>query len=488
MTQALTKHERAALREAARTELAFRSLHEFVKQAWQVLEPNTPFIDNWHIKVKCAYLTAVTEGRIQRLVINEPPGMSKSRVVSVCWPVWEWLHRPWLRHQCFSYSEDLSLLHARERRDLIQSAWFQERWAHIVKLRPDHNLKGEVASTSPPGMMTATSIKGTATGKGGERLIIDDPLNPKQAASGAELKAVADWWRETLPTRMRDQSKGAVVLVMQRLADGDPSGIAIASGWRHLCLPMEFDPAHPFRSPHDPRTKPGELLCPARINAEQLATLKRDMGSYAVAGQFQQLPSPKGGGVVKLGWFRYWREMPTVFDELLQSWDFTFKHTDEGSFIVGQVWGRRGPHKFLLDQVRARGEFTECLAMFRALTGKWPQARRKLVEEKANGAALISTLRGEIEGIVAVNPSGSKEARLRSVAPTIEAGDVLIPDPAIAPWVNDYIHELCSFPHGSHDDQVDATSQALEELKQSAAGIRGTLANALQRGNAWRRL
>lgn len=458
-------------------------LHAFVRYAWQVLEPHTPFVDNWHIALICKYLTKVTDGEINRLAINIPPGSSKSRIVTVMWPVWELLRRPWLRSLFFSYSQTLSTAHSMERRTLIESEWFKQRWGNVVALRHDHNLKSEIATTSVPGMMTATSVGGSATGKGGERLIVDDPLNPKQAASIAELANTALFWTQTLPTRLRNHEFGAIVLVMQRLAQGDPTDLALDEGYTHLCLPMEYEPDHPYVHPEDPRTEPGELLCPKRFNRQTVELLKAALGSYAAAGQLQQRPAPKGGGIIKTPWWRWYtiEALPGTFDELIQSWDCSFKKTTDGSFVVGQVWGRRGAFVYLLDQVRFRGGFVDLKKAITGMSAKWPKCLRKLVEAKANGPAVIDELKATVPGLVPIETGSlDKEARLQAVAPMVESGNVFLPSQDVYPWIREFINEFENFPKGPTDDQVDATSQALQWLGQkSQEGLRATMRKAL---------
>jgi predicted phage terminase large subunit-like protein len=221
----------------------------------------------------------------------------------------------------------------------------------------------------------------------------------------------------------------------------------------------------------------GQPLNPEREGLTELAAMKRDLGTYGWNGQYQQDPTPPTGAVINIGWWRFWKRkgptepgrsiiLPSRFDEILQSWDMTFKEKSDTDFVVGQVWGRRGSDKFLLDQIRGRMNFPSTITAIRAMTAKWPRARLKLVEDKANGPAIIDTLRGQIPGLVAVNPMGDKVARAYAVSPDIEAGDVYIPDPSECPWVGDFLSEWTKFPKGDNDDQVDAGTQALKRLQR----------------------
>jgi predicted phage terminase large subunit-like protein len=466
------------LRLALERSVCEDSLLEFVRRAWRVLEPHTPFIENWHIVLGCRELERVTAGEIQKIVFNWPPGMTKSRLVSVFWPCWELTRKPWLRYMCFSYSADLATLHNMERRDLIRSAWYQGLWGDIVRLRDDHDLKTEIATTSPPGMITSAGVKGTATGKGGERLIVDDPLNPKQALSDADREAVETWWRQTLRSRLRDRNTGAIVLIMQRLHVDDPTGLALAEGgWHHICLPMEFDANHPYRCPDDPRTQDGELLCPARINRKQADEDKRNMGSYAAAGQWQQLPFRKGGNIWKTHLIRFYDRAPTQFDAACSAWDMNFKQTESGSYVVGQVWARRGADAFLLDEVRGRWGAAETIQAMLQLHARWPWVLANLVEDKANGPAVMDMMAGRIPGLIPVDTGrDSKTSRAEAVSPLIEGGNVYLPKSGLTRVdTDDWLAEAARFPQ-EPNDRVDAAVHALKWLFQQSSAERWTSA------------
>ncbi|MDQ3095792.1 MAG: phage terminase large subunit, partial [Actinomycetota bacterium] len=209
----------------------------------------------------------------------------------------------------------------------------------------------------------------------------------------------------------------------------------------------------------------GTALWPERFSTAELTETKAEIGSRNWEALYQGRPSPSEGGLLKREWWKFYREAPTVFDRLLTSWDMTFKETKEGSYVVGQVWGQREANYYLLDQMRARMDFPEAVFAVRALAAKWPAVREHVVEDKANGPAVIATLRNKIAGMIPVNPEGGKEARANAVSPMIEAGNVYLPDPLTAPWIHDFIEECAAFPMGANDDQVDAMSQALVRLR-----------------------
>ena len=275
---------------------------------------------------------------------------------------------------------------------------------------------------------------------------------------------------------------------MQRCHQQDLSGHLLEQGgFEHLCLPVEYE--GPGRTTvigfADPRQEHGELLWPERFGPMEIETLKVSLGSYAAAGQLQQRPSPAGGGLFKRHWFRYFQprganlppvivklpdgtqtsivaiEAPVRVDEQIQSWDCAFKDLETSDYVVGQVWGRVGSIYLLGDQVRARMDCPNTVKSVRELSQKWPATLAKLIEDKANGSAVIQMLSHEIPGILPVNPEGGKVARAAAVSPLIEAGNVYLPHPLYAPWVTDFIEECAAFPNGAHDDQVDAMTQAL---------------------------
>lgn len=294
----------------------------------------------------------------------------------------------------------------------------------------------------------------------------DDPHKIEEARSDVKREEVIEWWDQTMSTRLRQPKTGAFVIVMQRLHEQDLTGHVLAQdGWTHLCLPAQYEPTHPFVWPRDPRQVDGELLWPEQWGREQLAEI--GLSPYGRAGQLQQRPAPAEGGLIKRGWFRFYRQLPGELDELLLSWDMAFKDAAANDYVVGQVWARAGSQKYLVAQTRDRMDFPATVEAFRQQAALYPSANLKLVEDSANGPAVISTLRREISGLIAVRPQGSKEARVAAVSPTIEAGDVWLPDPELAPWIGEFVEEAAAFPNGAHDDQVDAMSQALLRLQRS---------------------
>jgi predicted phage terminase large subunit-like protein len=465
--RALAAYSELKRRETVK--LAEQSLPEFIRQAWHVVEPSTKYTPGWHLDAISEHLEAVSKGQIRNLLINMPPRHMKSLEVAVFWPCWEWIRKPETRWLFASYAGSLSIRDSVKCRRLLQSPWYQRNWGDRYKLTGDQNAK-ERYENDKTGYRLATSVGGTATGEGGDRIVVDDPHNVKEAESETIRQAAVDWFWESMSTRLNDPRTGARVVVMQRVHAEDLSGsILERGGFEHLCLPAEYEPTSRRTSIGwaDPRTVPGQLIWPERFGDQELSELKRSLGSYAAAGQLQQRPSPAEGGLFKRDWWKFYREAPKKFDELIQSWDCTFKDLDESDYVVGTVWGRIGADKYLLDLVRARMGISATMQSIRTLSVKWPKAVAKLIEDKANGTAVIELLRHEIEGLIPVNPEGGKMVRAQAVSPQVEAGNVYLPENA--PWVHDFIEECAAFDKGAHDDQVDSMTQALIRFQQAPA-------------------
>jgi len=455
---------------------AYRLLAEndfggFVRQAWHILEPATPFLDNWHIDLIAEYLTLVRRREIRRLIVNIPPRHCKSLLTTVFFPCWVWTTEPHARFICSSYADSLSIKHSLDRRTLLSSPWYQSLWGDQVSFREDANLKSEFQNDAR-GHMIATSTGGSITGKGADFIVCDDPHNPLQALSEAERLTALRHFDITLSTRLDQPKKGAIVVIMQRLHEDDLTGHLISgAGWDQLVLPAEAEVEETRKFPVSGRVhmrKPGELLWEERFDRKVLDQAKVRLGSYAYAGQYQQRPSPLEGGILQRAWWRRYEAIPPRFDEVIQSWDLAFKETKTSDYVVGQVWGRVGANKYLLDQVRRRMSFSETVQAMRALSAKWPQATAKLVEDKANGPAIINVLKNQLSGIIAVTPQGSKEARAQAGAPEVEAGNYYIPKNSLG---DEFIEECAAFPNGSHDDQVDAWSQTAARFRGSYSGL-----------------
>ncbi len=447
-------------------ELSKRSFYEFVKLAWPVLEPETEFKDGWHVRAICDHLQGLSDGTIKRLIINVPPGCTKSILSCVMWPSWVWTAKPHERFLTGSHSQTYSTRDALKSRRLITSEWYQQRWGHVFTLTGDQNQKTRYENDKT-GFRAAISV-GTGTGDRAGIRILDDPLNADHANSRVQIDSTNEWLRNTWATRGSDPEKDCELLIMQRLHEQDPTGFALAEfgGYEHLMLPMRFDADRRCKTSIfiDPRKADGELLAPDRFSEQSVKDLEKKMGSYLSTGQLQQRPAPRAGGMVKTAWLKYYKTTP-AFDEVVMSWDLTFKGGVKNDFVVGGVLGRAGANVYLLDLIRDKMDASDQMKAIAALTSKWPQATAKYVEDKANGAAVICLLKDKIPGLIPVLPEeigGDKEARLGSVVPFIESGNFYLPSDA--PWLDEYVGELTTFPSSSNDDQVDMTSMALIKL------------------------
>lgn len=450
-----------------------RSLAAFAKRAWHVLEPTADLKWGWALDAICLHLEAVTSGEITRLLMNVPPGCMKSLLTGVIWPAWEWGPKgmPEMRYVGTAHEEGLAIRDSRRCRDLIKSEWYQELWP--IELSRDLDGKREFGNTSK-GVRQARSFT-SLTGVRGDRVILDDPISADNANSEAKLEAARVTFTETLPTRVNSE-KSAIVVIMQRLNEGDVSGVIMDMGlpYVHLCIPMRFEPERRCTTAigwTDPRTKEGELMFPERFGEQQVSELESTLGSYGAAGQLQQRPSPRGGGMIKTSWFRYWSVLPALEYRAIFA-DTANKTGKENDFSVFQAWGRSIlGEAVMIDQIRGKWEAPELLIQARAFWLKHQPGKTVLrgmfVEDKASGTGLIQTLRREGIPILPIPRDNDKVSRGYDSSPFIESGNVLLPQDA--PWVSDFLAEASSFPNGANDDQMDPMFDAIKNVQEQPA-------------------
>jgi predicted phage terminase large subunit-like protein len=398
-----------------------------------------------------------------------PPRHGKSELVSRYFPAWYIGVFPDKRIILVSYEADFAATWGRKARDLLEEhgpSLFGIRVSGKSSAANRWDIEGHEG-----GMITA-GVNGPITGKGADIGIIDDPVkNDQEAMSVTYQERTYEWYKSTFRTRL--QRDGAIILIMTRWNENDLAGKLLAAQeedgekWEVVNLPAIAEEGDLLGR------DPGQPLCPDLFTIEALRSIEKAVGSFWWASLYQQRPSPAEGGILKRNWWQYYRQTPDRFDEVIQSWDMAFKDTKTADFVVGQVWGRKGADKYLLDQVRDRMDFPATVQAVRSLSAKWPQARNKLVEDKANGPAVIATLKNEIPGLIAVNPEGGKVVRAQAASPDIEAGNVYLPDPSVAPWVHDFIEECAAFPNGANDDQVDAMTQALIRFANKSTNTTG---------------
>jgi predicted phage terminase large subunit-like protein len=402
------------------------------------------------------------------LILQMPPQHGKSQTITETLPSWYLGKYPEKRVIEVSYSDDLAQVFGRRNREKL------ERYGQSifgVKLSRKTRSETEFELDNGVGIMISRGILSGITGRPGDLIIIDDPIKNRQEADSEPYRnRIWDEWLNSIRTRRSAAAK--TIIIMTRWHEDDLAGRLQAGEDRDtvitINLPCEAEDGDPLGR------LPGQSLFPeigkddAWLKSEKRGYISKE-GARAWNALYQGRPTSLEGNMLKREWWKYYVSLPAPmekFDEIIQSWDMSFKDTEKSDFVVGQVWGRYKADKYLLDQVRGRMDFPATIQAVRKLSQKWPQTLCKLVEDKANGSAVIATLQQELGGFIAVNPEGGKEARVSAASPAIEAGNVFLPDPEITPWVGEFIEECAAFPTGAHDDQVDAMSQALIRLNK----------------------
>lgn len=453
---------------AIEREYCRRRLPNFVRRAWNILEPSNEYVHNWHIDAVCEHLEAVTAGEINRLLINVPPGTMKSLLVGVLWPAWEWTFSPGLRYLTASHSETYALRDARRMRQLVTSEWYQSLWP--LKLASDQNSSGKFENDHL-GFRHGMPVKSTTGGRG-DRVLWDDPHSVEGANSRADLVTTGRVFHETLPTRLNSPEHSAIVIIMQRLNERDVSALSLepGMGYEHLMLPMEFEPERRCTTSigfTDPRTEPDELLFPGRFPRHVVERDKIAMGEYAVAGQFQQRPSPRGGGMFPVDNFVITDHAPprAQIEKSVRYWDKAGTQ-DGGDYTAGALMHRLKDGRFVIEHV------------VRAQVGALDRERK--ISSTADADGYDTTIWVEQEGGSGGKESaertvralagyrayhervtGDKETRAEGYAAQVQAGNVHL---VRGEWNRAFVDEHETFPAGAHDDQVDAASGAFNKL------------------------
>jgi len=441
----------------------------FVARCFRDLNPQAKLAMNWHLEVIAAKLMEVREGKIRRLIINLPPRHLKSLMASIAFPAWCLGHDPSAQILCVSYGQDLADKFARDCRSIMASGWYRQIFP--TRLAAPRQAAQELITTRQ-GYRLATSTGGVLTGRGADIILIDDPLKPEEALSEAQRKAANEWHDHTLYSRLNDKRHGAIVIIMQRLHEDDLVGHVLAQEqWEVLSFPAiaEEDELHEIETIWGPecfRRRQGEALHPEREPIETLDRIRRTIGEYNFAGQYQQSPAPLGGGLVKAEWFKRYREneLPERFDRKVQSWDTANKPTELSDFSVCTTWGVKGKNLFLIGLFRRRLDYPALKRAVREQQSLY-DANVVLIEDKASGTQLIQELIFEgCHRVTRYDPTCDKIMRLHAQTALIENGFVHIPE--TAPWLAEYLHEMIVFPNGKHDDQVDSTAQFLDWFKR----------------------
>lgn len=475
-----TERQRAELEKNAEAiRLRCRPLSGFVREAWHVLEPAQRYVHGWHVEAICQHLEAITWGRfleiglLNRLLANVPPGTMKSLLVSVFWPSWEWgpCEMPSMRYLTTSYSEDYVKRDSRRMRDLVASDWYQRLWGdHVALVRA-----GETSfANTRQGFREGMPFK-SLTGGRGDRVIIDDPHSTETAESDAERARTTRIFRESVTSRLNDPERSAIIVIMQRLHANDVSGTIerLKLGYVHLMLPMEFEPDRRCRTAigfEDPRTEPGELLFPERFSREVVERDKVAMGSHAVAGQFQQRPTAREGGLFKRHWFdgKIIQSAPKG-TRWVRHWDLAGtkrKESEAGARSCGVKLGRAPDGSFVVGHVvwiAERGSEVRKTVKLTAETDGQSVEISIPQDPGSAGKTVAEDYVSQLAGwTVRVSPeTGDKVTRAEPFSAQCEAGNVYLVEGA---WNEGYIDEICSFPGGARKDAVDASSGAFGRL------------------------
>lgn len=414
-----------------------------------------------------------------RLIISMAPQEGKSVRVANDFPIWALTQNPDLRIVTASYGQSLANRNGRAVRNRILG--HKELGLDIAK---DNGSVSEWSIKGHEGGLLSVGIGAGVTGRPADMMIIDDPIKDrKEADSELQRDTVWDWWTDAASARL---APGApVVIILTRWHQDDLAGRLIErdpdAGWKVINIPAQAD-HRPEKGETDPLGRePGEFMISARGRTlKQWIQRMKTAGARTWASLYQGRPSPDAGGVfpAEEGWARYdqplWQTDRTgvcripgigrADHELIQSWDLTFKDTKGSDYVVGQVWLRVGNQAFLVDQVRERMNFTATCQAILDMSAKWPQAIAKFVEDKANGPAVMNALARQVVGLIPIEPEGSKYARASAISPLVESKNVVLPQASLLPGVTQLLEEAKNFPNSSHDDTIDAMSQAINRL------------------------
>lgn len=460
---------------AVEREYCARSLANFAKRAWPILEPSTDLKWGWAVEAICDHLEAVTRGEIYRLLMNVPPGTMKSLLTSVIWPAWEWgaQAKPSMRYLSTAHKQDLAVRDSTKCRRLIQSDWYQRLWP--IELTGDQNAKTKFENAQT-GFREAMSF-GSMTGSRGDRVLLDDPHSVDDANSRVKLAADIKTFREALPSRVNNDDS-AILIIMQRLAVGDVSDVALELGYEHLLIPMRYEQGRSkfVIGKGDPRTKDGELMFPERFSEETVKRLELSLGSQAAAGQLQQRPEARGGNLIKGEWFQLYTMPPKIKYRIIYA-DTAQKAKQHNDYTVLECWGLGDDGKiYLLDMIRGKWEVPELerrVPIFwnkqKSMDAKRFGALRALkIEDASSGTGLIQKIKKDastpipVSGITRVR---DKYTRVTDILGYIEAGMVCVP--ANASFTSDFIAECEAFTaDDSHpnDDQIDPMVDAINDM------------------------
>lgn len=460
----MTQHNLAFLLQVLRDDFA-----SFLHKSFVDLHPDQKFVPSWHIDALAHELMLVELGQTKRLIITMPPRHLKSLSTSVIFPAWVLGRNPTKKIITASYSQDLASTHTTNFRRLCATKDYRPTFPDL-RFEGGKNTSIE-QSTSKGGFRYATSVGGTLTGRGGDLIIIDDPIKTDSAMSDAERLSVKTWFNQTVNTRLDRPSEGAIIVVMQRLHEDDLVGHLLETnpnGWKHLNVPaIAQEPkiyVTGFFSNNRYETKPDEVLCPEMMDRDTLLSLRNQLGTQQFSAQYLQQPVPFDGTIIKRNWINYYDHLPDKNDvqAVVQSWDTAYETGKSNDYSVCTTWLVSPIGLFLKDVYREKLEFPQLLKKATELS-RYHNANIVLIEDIGSGASLRQTLKGLLSAkVIAVSPVSDKQTRLTSVSHMFENGAVLIPQKG--DWKEPYIKEITAFPSSKHDDQVDSTSQFLKYI------------------------
>ncbi len=451
-------------------ELMRRSFPAFLRKAAPLVMGGSPLDWNWHLDAIACRLERLEQGKELRLLVTLPPRNLKSITISVAWVAWRLGKNPELNFLCVSYSNELGAKLARQCLALMRSQWYRKLFPGTVIA---HNRTAtHDFDTSRGGGRFTTSITGTMTGRGGDIIIVDDPIKPEDAESETVRESVNHWYRSTLTSRLNDKRTGAIIAVMQRLHAFDLAGQMIEDGgWDHLCLAAiaEEDETIPLTRRRSYHRKASEALHTARESVETLEIIKRAQGSRLFNSQYQQNPVPPGGNIIKAKWLQEYdlRSIDEMHGQIVMSCDTAIKDGKDNDYtaIITALVTRK--LIYIIDVFRGRVTFPKLKTKVADLV-QAHGADVLLVEDAASGPDLIHEIyaaanwRGPVP--ISRRPAGDKQTRVHGVSAMIESGRLFLPSDAH--WLADYTTELLGFPNARYDDQVDATSQLLEWVRE----------------------
>jgi predicted phage terminase large subunit-like protein len=467
----------------ARRLLLEQRLDLFIYEAWKFLEPGRKLVWSWHYDLICEYLTLVKQRKLRRLILNVPPRTAKSTIATICFPCWTWLTEPSHAFLCASYSNSLSTDHSVARRNLILSPWYQELWGDRFSLSDDRNLTTQF-SNDHMGQMIATSTGSGAEGRGGDTAILDDPMSSQQSLSDVERLAANRWVNNTLKQRLNNPATASIIVIMQRLHELDTTGFVTSEEpgtWKQLTIPLEAEKDEEWVFPISGKThrrKKGDILQSDRFTPE--VVLEKQRNRMVFAGQYQQRPAPLEGNLIKRDEVRYYgginpltalkdEALPDRFDRMAISVDCAFKDTETCDYVAIGVIGVKGRRRYLLNVVNEHLDAGATELEIRRQRAAYPQVTAVLVEDKANGPAVVQRLKQNMPGVIEINPQGGKVARMYAAAPEWQAGDWYVARNAA--WTEPFINQITQFPTAAHDDMADMMTQAAIWLGGGAKAI-----------------